>query len=474
MRRALCLLFVVAWAAGCGSDDAENGGPGSGGMAGAGAGGAGGGAGAAGGGVAGMAGDPTTATRYPPDRVVAPITAHVADVLRTVAQADATRQDDVFIKVGASGTVSQHFLYCFAGPSQPTYSLDLGTNGELLPGIQRFRAGPANGTTPFDRATLAAKVGMSASWAIAGNPSPLEQEVAALNPRFAFVNYGTNDMQQGITYASALWPFVENLSTLLDQLQTQGIVPIVSGLNPRTDSAAAALWVPSYDAVTRGIAEARQLPYLSLYLSAKDLPDQGMVSDGIHGNAYAEGGSSQPCVFSPPGLDYNYNRRNLASMQILDALARVVVDGDAAPDAAPPGYAGEGSSASPIVIDTLPFTHSANTAASAQSSIASYPGCNATQDESGPEVVYSLTLSEATAIRAMVFDRAGVDVDLHLTGVPASGESCIARHDRMIERTLAPGSYSFVVDSFADAGVAQAGEYLFVIVQCAPGDPDCV
>jgi hypothetical protein len=149
------------------------------------------------------------------------------------------------------------------------------------------------------------------------------------------------------------------------------------------------------------------------------------------------------------------------------------VDGEAAPDAAPPGHSGQGSIASPIVIDALPFTHSANTADSTQSAIADYPGCSASQDESGPEVVYSLTLSQPTAIRAMVFDRAGVDVDVHLTGAPASGESCIARHDRMIERTLTPGDYNFVVDSFADGGVAQAGEYLFVVVECAPGDPDC-
>ncbi|MCA9599495.1 MAG: SGNH/GDSL hydrolase family protein, partial [Myxococcales bacterium] len=425
---------------------------------------------------AGAAGAPPVdlgPTRYPSDRALSPITPHVADALVSIAAKDASRLDDVFVKVGASGTVNPAFLYCFAGPSQPGYTLDLDAYGALMPSIVRFRGGPTpDGSTPFDRQTLAAKVGMSASWAISGSPSPLDQEISALNPRFAFVNYGTNDMQQGISYESALWPFAENLSKLLDQLESGGIVPIISGLNPRGDSASAALWVPTYDAVTRGIAEARQLPYLSLYLSAKDLPDQGLVSDGIHGNAYVTNGKSQPCVFTGAGLDYNYNRRNLASMQLLDVLSRVVVDGENAPDVAPPGYEGDGSIASPIVIDQLPFTHAASTAG-AESTLDAYSGCTATQDESGPEVVYSLTLSKTTALRAMVFDRDGVDVDLHLTGAPASGGGCIARHDRQISRTLAAGTYSFVVDSFVSGGVAQAGAYLFVVVECAAGDPDC-
>ncbi|MBK8998006.1 MAG: SGNH/GDSL hydrolase family protein [Myxococcales bacterium] len=476
----LVVACVCYLAVGCGSDDTGAPRPdaGSGGVAGQG-GVAGGGGGVASAGVAGQGGAAGGAgalqsgpARYLATDVRSPITEAVASRLKAIASADASRAGDVFMKVGASGTVNASFLYCFAGSAQPQYQLAWAGNDALQPAVTHFRAGSAAGSTPFDRATLAAKVGMSANWAIGGSPSPLEQELSALNPRYAFVNYGTNDMQLGVTHASALWPFVENLSKLLDQLEAAGVVPIVSGLNPRTDSAGAALWVPTYDAVTRGLAEQRQLPYLSLYLSAKDLPNQGLISDGIHGNAYVTGGSAQPCVFDAPAMQFNYNRRNLASVQILDAAWRIVAQGAPAPDAPPPGHSGTGTATSPFVVDALPFTHAADSSAG-EALIASHPGCNATQDESGPELRYRLTLNEATPLRLMVFDRAGVDVDIHLLSAGGGGDGCLERHDRLIQGTFGPGSFDVVVDSFASAGVAQSGAYLFVALRCEAGDPDC-
>ncbi len=487
MRRGVTALSVLtalaagAFAAACSGEDAavaprpDAGGAGLGGAgAGGGSGGAAGTAGSAGapsGGAAGAA--PSGPTRYPSDAISSPLTESVAERLRAIAAADATRKGDVFMKVGASGTVSKHLLYCFAGPAQPSYLLDLADNSALMPAIDHFRAGSAAGSTPFDRASLAAKVGMSANWAIGGSPSPVDQEIAALNPRYAFVNYGTNDMQLGVSHASALWPFVENFSKLLDQLEAAGIVPVVSGLNPRSDSASAMQWVPSYDAVTRGIAEQRQLPYLSLYWAAKDLPSMGLVADGIHGNAYVSGGNPQPCVFTAAGLDFNYNRRNLESLRILDVAWRLLEQSAPAPDAPPKAHVGEGTLASPILVDTLPFTHSANSA-QGESVIDAYPGCAATQDESGPELRYRLTLTEATPLRFMVFDRAGVDVDVHVVTQGGGGDACLARHDRLIQGSFGPGSVDIVVDSFSSGGTAQAGNYLFVAVRCEAGDPDCI
>ncbi len=414
-----------------------------------------------------------TPTRYPAELLVSPLTPSVAERLQTIAAADQGRAEDVFMKVGASGTVSKNLLFCFAGEAQPQYDLELDGRDDLMSSIEHFRAGDAAGSTPFDRVTLAASVGKTASWAITGDPSPLEQEVQATNPRFAFVNYGTNDMGMGTSYATALPPFYENMSALLDQLEAEGIIPIVSGLNPRTDSAGAARWVPSYDAVTRGLAEARQLPYISLYLASKDLPGSGLLADGIHGNTYYSGGTAQPCVFTPAALAYNYNVRNLLSIEVLDWSKRMLLDDDAAPDA-PVLHSGLGTLAAPLTIDALPFSHAADTGGSSERQLDTYTGCSASQDESGPEVYYRLELEESTALRAIVLDRAGVDVDLHLlSGEPEAAE-CTSRADKIIDRVVPAGVWYFVLDTYVNAsGVEQDGPYLFVVLRCEPGDPDC-
>jgi hypothetical protein len=417
-------------------------------------------------------GAPIGPTRYPEGDVTSPLSDHVAKRLRAIASQNATRKGDVFMKVGDSHTVSKNLMYCFAGPAQPSYQLDLAGNDALLPSIQHFRSGSAAGKTPFDRASLAAVVGKTASWSITGSPSPLNQETAALNPRFALVSYGTNDMQMGVTFASALWPFYESMSKLLDQLEQGGVVPIVAGLLPRGDSPAAALWAEVYDHVTRALAEKRQLPYLSVYRATKDLPKQGLAADSLHGNVYVAG-TSQPCVFAKAGLDFNYNVRNLHSMRQLDVVKRLVIDDAQAPDVGVPMPAGAGTAADPVVVDALPFTHHASTQGSPSSVIDAYPGCNSAANESGPERFYTLTLTETTPIRAMLFDREGVDVDLHLLSGGTTGAHCQARHDRLIETTLGPGTYSFVVDSFTASGAVLSGEYTLVVMRCASSDAAC-
>ncbi|MBI4957320.1 MAG: SGNH/GDSL hydrolase family protein [Myxococcales bacterium] len=420
--------------------------------------------------------DPATElpARYPASRVLSPVTPYVADRWRAIAQAVPGRDERVFLKAGASGTVSQNLLYCFAGLPGAFYTVDFASEAPLTATLEHFRAGDAAGTTPFDRATLCAEVGRTAAWALAGDPSPLERELAAIDPRFAVVNYGTNDMEMGATYRAALFPFFDDLSALVDRLLAEGVVPLVSGLGPRGDSVEAARWVPTYDAVTRAIAEARQVPYLDMYLAYVGLPGQGLSADGLHGNVYVDGGVTLPCVFDPLGLEHAYNTRNLYTLRALDVLRRVVAAGELGPDAPVGPVAGRGSLADPFVVDGLPFTHTSDTATAAPSTFDAYPACDAGQDESGPERVYRLELGAETALRVVVLDGAGVDVDLHLLGADAEPASCLARHDRVLERTLPPGVYHLVVDTFVGSAGPAAGPYTLVALACEPGDPDCL
>ena len=406
--------------------------------------------------------------RYPTAGLRSPLTPSVAARMREIAARNAGRDPRVFMKVGASGTVSPRLLYCFGGG----YRVDLDGRDALQPTIDWFRAGDAAGTSPFSRVTLAAEVGKTAAWAIAGDPSPLEQEIAAVNPRFALVNYGTNDMGAGPSYGVGLVAFHENLSKLLDQLEAEGIVPLVSGLNPRADTATAEQWVPIFDAVTRAMAEERQLPYLSMYAASSALPDLGLISDGIHGNVYFELGDAQPCVFDAAGLQFNYNVRNLESLRLFDDARRAVIGGENGAAGDMPAIAGEGTHERPYLIDRLPFIHAGDSRAG-ERRFHSYPACDQGQDESGPEIVYQLALEHATPLRIAVLDRTEVDVDAHFL-LGDAAEDCQIRHDRVIS-TLAPGGEArIVVDSFVTGDQELAGRYLLVVLPCEVGDPQCI
>ncbi|MGB0592124.1 MAG: SGNH/GDSL hydrolase family protein [Myxococcota bacterium] len=407
-------------------------------------------------------------TRYPSDRVHSPLTPHVVENLRTIAAMDDALQDDVFAKVGASSLDSPQMLTCFAGehvdrelmspPSEDTLDLFLG--------------GDAGGEDPFSRDALSAVSGKTAAWAIAGDPSPLDEELAITRARFGLVEYGTNDMGMGTTYASAMPGFADALVSLVDSLIMAGVIPVLHTNRARLDSASAALWVGTYNAVIRGVAQGRQIPLLDQHLLFEDLPDYGLGSDGLHMSAYTEAGAQRTCRFSDEALSYGYNARNLATIDALARLTAVVTDGLDAPDQGA-GPLGDGSLGSPYVIDQLPFTAMRNTEDSLQAALDVYSGCAADQDESGPEHLYQLVLSEPARLRAMVLDQGEVDIDLHVLNDTATEAGCMARHDRLWEGTLGAGTYYFSLDTYVSAGVPKPGEYLFVLARCHPDDDAC-
>lgn len=417
---------------------------------------------------------PYAPARYPADTLRSPINGYTADRLQDIYDARPTGpRDDVLMKVGASGTVSTRLVFCFAPTS--SYGYDLDGRSHLQDTIDHFnQAILSGGTTSFDRVTLAAEVGRSASWVISGTPSPLEQEIDAISPRFALVNYGTNDMGLGATYESALWPFVVNMTALLDQLEAEGIIPIITGLNPRGDSASAERWAKTYNAVTRALAEQRQVPFIDLLGASDPLANHGLLSDGIHGNSYTVDGSAQPCVFTAQGLAFNYNQRNLLTLATLDAVREVVLEGAPPPDPTADTWQGDGSPQNPFVIDRLPFSHSANTQTSPHRLINSYPACDSGQNEGGAELYYRLSLQAPTAVRWMVFDDATADLDLHLLGASGNPATCTARNDRIIQGSLGAGEHVLVVDSFVSSnGTERPGAFLLVVVPCEVGDPSC-
>lgn len=392
-------------------------------------------------------------TAYPIGATQSPLTPYVAARLATIAASNPNRDARVFAKVGASASKSVHFMHCFADNF-----VDVAGRDVLLDSIAWFRAGDAAGASPFERESTCTEVGRSAVWAIDGTPSPVTREIDAINPRFAAVMYGTNDIQR-----NDIFEYADSMLDLTDQLIGAGVIPLLTSIMPRDDSAAADEQVPRYNAVVRAIAQGRQVPFIDYEGELRSLPDHGIGGDGVHPTVHRTTAGLRACDFTQVGLQSGYNVRNLVTIEALHRVRSVLLEGQVAPDAPTPAMVGAGTAVAPYEV-TLPFSDVRDTTTATSRAIAAYPGCMAAQDESGPEIYYRLELVAPTRVHALVFDRGEVDIDLHLLTAP-DGASCVERDHRELLVDLAAGTHWFVLDTFTNgAGRELGGEYLFVVM----------
>ncbi len=389
---------------------------------------------------------------YSFDRIHSPITPYVAQHLRSITNRAPDSRNDVFSKIGDSLTVNTGFMQCFS--SSPNLS---GYPG-LSATADYFLAGQAGTTNPYIRQSLAAGVGWSAKKAIE-SPSLLDDELDITQARYGLITFGTNNI--GGDGTGSIYTYGADMLTIADQMLARGTIPVFTTIPWRGDNSAADLAVPRFNAVTRAVAQSRQVPFIDLSQIWAQQPARGLIADGIHLNSFQQG-----CNFNETGLKYGHNVRNLATLQQLSRLHDTIVNNAAAPDAPGEPLHGDGSSSDPIMISGLPFIDSRNTGTSGQSVINSYPGCSATQNESGNEVIYRFHTDRAVKVRAFVILRAPADIDVHLLDNTATGVGCIARHDREVVHDLAPGTYHFALDTFVSAsGNINSGEYLFVLLE---------
>ena len=386
-------------------------------------------------------------SRYPAGALHSSMSPAVVARLSSVLSAT-TGQKDVFAKVGDSITVDNNFLDCYAGTD-----VMLDSESALEPTRTWFNQTAVSGSnTSFDRTSLSATVGWSAGAAITGSPTPIQQEATAINPAFAVVMFGTND-----TSATGFWTFEKNLRGVVDQLLGLGVVPLLSTIPPRGDSTAMNALVPEMNAIIRAVAQYRQIPYMDYWQTLTGLPQYGLAGDGIHPQVFTGG---HGCWLTPSALQFGCNQRNRVTLESLDRVRRFLVAGTAA-EAAPPPLLGAGTFANPRQIDVLPFVDDGDTTKSTSSQANVY-SC-APQDESGPEIVYTLTLTTAATVRARVYCDTNVDVDLHWLTQPDAAH-CTARNDKTLEVIAQPGTYYLSVDSFVSAGVAKSGGYRLTVV----------
>jgi hypothetical protein len=394
---------------------------------------------------------PTTGpTRYPAGVLHSAMSPAVVDRLSLVLSSGGQRPA-VFAKVGDSITADTHFLSCFAGTD-----LMLQASSGDEPTRQYFTATDLGGTTSFDRTSLAAGVSWHATTELV-SPSPLTEEVDAIQPGFAVMMLGTNDTDP--TNSNALYAFESALTADVDALLARGVVPLISSIPPRGDDATANAMVPEMNAVVRAIAQHRQIPYMDFWQTLIALPSYGLGADGVHPQVYVSG-SVHGCWFTDPALQFGVNQRNKLVLDALDRVKRAVVDGTLS-EAAPPPLAGSGTWTDPYVVDALPFVDAADTTLSTTSMVDVY-SC-APQNEGGPEIVYRIDVTQPATLRARVFVDSGVDVDLQWLSAP-DGNSCISRADKTIDLAATPGTYWLSVDSYVSSGVVKAGAYRLTVL----------
>ncbi|MBK6535345.1 MAG: SGNH/GDSL hydrolase family protein [Deltaproteobacteria bacterium] len=218
----------------------------------------------------------------------------------------------VFAKIGDSITESGSFLFDIGfGWSE------LGGYAALNTTIQYFRATTLDGgVSSFNRSSACATAGWTTDDALAGgNDAPIWRELRAIRPSWAIVMYGTNDVDRSTVAA-----FTTNLNRIVDIIESAGTVPALSTIPDRNDGADRAARALQISAAIRSVAAARHLPLLDYWAALQGLPMHGVSEDGIHPSVYLSGGSTASASFTPAGLQYGYNMRNLTALLMLDRM----------------------------------------------------------------------------------------------------------------------------------------------------------
>ena len=441
-------------------------------------------------------------TRYITDatQMFSPLTPRMVRRWREIASKNTSASQNVFMKVGDSHYAKAfdgRFMLCFSNQNSNTVALNGHT--ELQKTIDYFQSGNVDS---FNRDSLAAVGGTSTNYLFLSSKSyPLKSEISAIQPRFAFFDHGTNDMGNGsythqpVTYTYngntttaqgyswSIQDYYRQLTKAMDMMEEAGIVPIITSIVPRHDTPTNINYiggpalastsdypthmVTAFNAVVKGNAEARELPFFDAWAIFKTLPNEGISSDKVHASH-----NGSPCHFTEDGLKYGVNMRNYGSLTLLTRVWRALYHEEGGTDRVVIPFEGTGSQADPFVIDSLPYSHVADTSKSEHRQIDVYNGC-ATTNEKGAEYYYKLVLKETKRLRMFALSStSSVDVDIHLLKDTINGDACIKRSDIMIQGKLSAGTYYISVDTYG-SGTGNAGKYLLGIVACDEDDAYC-
>ena len=275
--------------------------------------------------------------------------------------AGSTRYRNAFIKVGDSITESGSFLNDLGcqDVTDPGTIAGYGSWSSLIPTTSYFSHLYPGGTpggfsawcgirNPFTRSSEVAMSGMLSSFALASTTAcnapdntTLKCEISQMNPTFALIMFGTNDVisqANNSDLASLLNTYNSNMTQIVDICIAHGVIPILSTIPPLFSIPdpggngvlpAAVTRVDSYNQVVIDLASSRHIPLWNYHAALIDLGlsnHYGIdVGDGIHPNVY-HGDEAAIFTSSPVNaLIYGYNVRNLTALQVLQKMQQTLL-----------------------------------------------------------------------------------------------------------------------------------------------------
>jgi hypothetical protein len=146
-----------------------------------------------------------------------------------------------------------------------------------------------------------------------GGYAPLRCEYWLTRPAIALIMIGSNEPAENV--ASGVYE--QNLNAIVDMSIDLGVIPVLftipwnSYRDPRP-----------YNEVIARVARSHSTPLVDYWSVMETLPNHGISADGLHPSASPGGNTAD---FTPEGLQYGYNVRNLLALQVLDAIWRQVI-----------------------------------------------------------------------------------------------------------------------------------------------------
>jgi hypothetical protein len=253
-------------------------------------------------------------------------------------------QPNVFAKVGDSITILSQYLNDLGSaaynPSDPAVagpftSLAATINyfrGQPLPGGVSFvttasEAAPLlpqpNGTNSFNRASAAAHGG----WTTSNLLDPAEGypeafELLTIHPSFALIMIGTNDVTMDIASGGGSAGFQTRLTEVVQSALALGVIPVLSTIpDIAIGGGFAEATALAYNQIIANVAGQLNIPLWNYWLALQSLPFKGLSSDGVHPSSSPLGASN----FTPFGLQFGFNVRNVTAVQVLDKLLHTVI-----------------------------------------------------------------------------------------------------------------------------------------------------
>ncbi|MGD8813680.1 MAG: LysM peptidoglycan-binding domain-containing protein [Anaerolineales bacterium] len=250
----------------------------------------------------------------------------VTESLREVYQLGQSLGNDAnaFSKIGDSITVNPGYLYPFGSRRYALHEY-----AYLQGVIDYYVAGWARTHTSFANASLAAEVGWSSLHVLDAdmsdpdqcgqNETPLACEYRHVNPSVAVIMLGTNDLP-----GMPIGMYEAAMRDIIEISLAEGIIPLVStipplhwsGMEPR---------VLAFNGILTDLAQEYGIPLMDYWAALQDLPNQGIGSDGVHP---AMAPDHEDGNLSPENLRYGIPMRNLLTLQALEAIWRMVIQGE--------------------------------------------------------------------------------------------------------------------------------------------------